>query len=107
CKPEIQSYLQQGNASTLPYESKYFDLVISINTLHNLKCFDLEKALLEIERVGKKDKYLVVESFRNEEEKVNLLYWQLTCASFYSPEEWNWWFDKTGFNGDHCFIYFE
>jgi ubiquinone/menaquinone biosynthesis C-methylase UbiE len=104
---EIKPFLTVGNATHLPYPDKHFDLIISINTLHNLKCYELEKSLNEIERVGKKNKYLVVESFRNEDEKVNLLYWQLTCASFYSPEEWQWWFDKTGYSGDHCFIYFE
>jgi protein-L-isoaspartate(D-aspartate) O-methyltransferase len=72
-----------------------------------LPCTKLETALQEIERVGKKNKYLVVESFRNEEEKVNLLYWQLTCRSFYSPEDWAWWFKRTGYSGDHSFIYFE
>lgn len=106
-KEEVQPFLVQGNAKQLSYSSQYFDLVISINTLHNLLCYDLESALKEIERVGKKNKYLVVESFRNEEEKVNLLYWQLTCASFYSPQEWEWWFQRTGYSGDHCFIYFE
>ena len=60
----------------------------------------------EIERVGK-NKYLVVESYRNEEEKANLLYWQLTCESFYRPEAWAWWFQQTGYTGDWSFIYFE
>lgn len=105
-KEEIRSHLIQGHANHLPFKDKSFDLVISLNTLHNLHCYDLDKALREIERVGK-NKYLVVESYRNEEEKANLLYWQLTCESFYTPEEWMWWFEKTGFTGDHSFIYFE
>ena len=106
-KEEVKNNLVVGNANNLPYEDNYFDLVISINTLHNLPCYDLQKALKEIERVGKNKKYIVVESYRNEEEKANLLYWQLTCESFYSPEEWKWWFIQTGFTGDHSFIYFE
>ena len=60
-----------------------------------------------MERVGKKHKYLCVESYRNEEEKANLLYWQVTCEAFCSPKEWEWWFEKTGYSGDHSFIYFE
>ncbi len=75
--------------------------------LHNLYCYDLEKALREIERVGRRDKYIVVESYRNEDEKANLLYWQLTCRMFCTPEEWQWWFDHCGYTGDHSFIYFE
>jgi len=106
-KEEIRSSLQVANANKLPFEDAYFDLVISINTLHNLHCYDLEKAFKEIMRVGKNNKYIVVESYRNEEEKANLLYWQLTCESFFSPEEWNWWFNHCNYTGDHSFIYFE
>ncbi len=107
CKPEISDYLLQGNANNLPYEDNYFDLVISLNTIHNLHTYDLEKALREIKRVSKDKKYLCVESYRNEKEKANLLYWQVTCESFYTPEEWEWWFSKTSYDGDHSFIFFE
>jgi len=103
----VKPYLQIADAEQLPFADKSFDLVISINTLHNLPCAKLEKALKEIERVGKNNKYLVVESYRNEEEKANLLYWQLTCKSFYSPKDWEWWFKHIGYQGDHSFIFFE
>lgn len=106
-KREIKEFLEVGNANDLPYEDNSFELVISINTFHNLHCYDLHKALREIERVGKDNKYICVESYRNEEEKANLLYWQVTCESFCTPEEWEWWFRKTGYTGDHSFIYFE
>jgi hypothetical protein len=82
-------------------------LVISINTLHNLYCYDLDKALREIQRVGRRHRYVVVESYRTEEEKANLLYWQLTCEGFYTPAEWEWWFQRCGYEGDWSFIYFE
>jgi protein-L-isoaspartate(D-aspartate) O-methyltransferase len=85
-KEEIRPFLEVGNANALPYSDRSFDLVVSINTLHNLECFDLDRALREIERVGRRHRYVVVESFRNEEEKANLLYWQLTCESFHRPE---------------------
>ncbi len=106
-KEEIKDKLKVGNATALPYPDHYFDLVISITTLHNLHNYDLDKALREFERVSKKNKYLCVESYRNEEEKANLLYWQVTCESFCTPEEWDWWFKLTGYTGDHSFIYFE
>ena len=106
-KPEVREFLKVGNATQLPFPDHSFDLVVSITTLHNLYCFDLEKALGEIERVGKKNKYIVVESYRNEVEKANLLYWQLTCESFYTPEEWEWWFKRCGYSGDYSAIYFE
>lgn len=106
-KEEIKACLQIGNATSLPFPDNYFDFVFSITTLHNLHCYDLDKALREIERVGKKNKYICVESYRNEEEKANLLYWQVTCEAFNTPQEWDWWFRQTGFTGDHSLIYFE
>ncbi len=106
-KEEIRDRLQVGHAKQLPFPDQYFDLVVSITTLHNLHNYDLDPALREIERVGKKNKYVCVESYRNEQEKANLLYWQVTCESFCTPEEWDWWFKQTGYTGDHSFIYFE
>lgn len=105
-KEEVRDRLQVGNATKLPWPDDHFDLVISLNTLHNLHCYDLDPALREMERVGKR-KYLCVESYRNEVEKANLLYWQVTCEAFNTPEEWEWWFRQTGYTGDHSFIYFE
>lgn len=106
-KEEVKGFLDVGHARKLPYEDQSFDLVISINTLHNLHCYDLDSALREIERVGRRHKFICVESYRNEVEKANLLYWQLTCEAFCTPEEWDWWFRQTGYTGDHGFIFFE
>lgn len=106
-KEEIKDKLIIGNATSLPFEDNYFDFVFSLNTFHNLECYDLFTALKEMERVGKSNKYICVESYRNEVEKANLLYWQVTCEAFNTPKEWDWWFEQTGYTGDHSFIYFE
>ena len=106
-KDEIQSFLQVGNAVSLPFDDDSFDLVISINSLHNLYIDELWQALQEIERVGCGARYVTAESYRNEREKVNLLYWQLTCRSFYAVHEWEWVFRQSGYSGDYSFIYFE
>ena len=104
--PEVKHLITHGTAAKLPYPDKAFDLVFSINTLHNLHTRELDQALREMERVGKQQ-YLCVESYRNEVEKANLLYWQVTCEQFNSPEDWEWWFRATRYAGDHSFIFFE
>ena len=106
-KEEIKPSLDLGSACELPYPDKHFDLVISLTTLHNLYIYDLEKAFSEITRVSKRNAYIVVESYRNEEEKTNLLYWQLTCECLFTPAEWECVFKKFGYKGDYSFIYFE
>ncbi len=106
-KEEVRPFLQVGGADKLPYPDRHFDLVVSLTTFHNLKVDALFAALAEAERVGRGGKYIMIESYRNEREKVNLLYWQLTCESFYSPEEWQWLMTKAGYTGDYGCIYFE
>ena len=105
-KKEIKKYLIKHDISNkLPFSKSYFDLVLSINTIHNLEIFNLENAIKEIQRVGKK-KLIIVESFRNEKELFNLQCWALTCQSFFSKKEWIWLFNRHKYNGNYEFIYF-
>ena len=104
---DVRPHVVRGTAAHLPFADKSFDLVVSINTLHNLRVAELDSAFREIERVGRGAKYVVVDTFRNEREKVNLMYWQLTCQCFYTPEDWHWWFAHTGYSGDHAFVHFD
>lgn len=108
-KEEIKDDLLLAPAQNLPFEDNEFDFVLSLGTFHNLRIYDLEKALSEMNRVGKNPEkmYIMLESYRNEKERVNLLYWQLTCESFYSVEEWEWLYNRFGYNGDYSFIFFE
>ncbi|ACS78622.1 class I SAM-dependent methyltransferase [Maridesulfovibrio salexigens] len=106
-KEEIRENLFiQRAEEPFPYTDNKFDLVISINSLHNLPIFNLKKALGEIERVGR-NKYLCVESYRNEQELFNLQCWALTCESFFSKDEWGWIFKEFNYSGDYELIYFE
>ncbi len=106
-KEEVRGMLQYGQAQELPFEDNEFDLVISLATLHNLKVYDLKRAIEEIGRVGKSNSYIMVESYRNDREEANMLYWQLTCASYYSVDEWEWLYKEWGYKGDYSFIFFE
>ncbi len=107
-KPEVRQFLQVGNARALPFADGSFDFVFSITTLHNLYLDDLWAALGEIARVSKGGRgHITVEAYRNEREKVNLMYWQLTCRAFHTPQEWEWLFAKAGYTGDYGYIYFE
>ncbi len=106
-KDEVKPFLQVGNCTELPFDDDSFDFVFTLNTFHNLRNYELDKALREVERVGRGHKYVGVESYRNEREKANLLYWQLTCESFLNPDEWRWAFEQAGYTGDYGFIFFE
>ena len=103
----VKPFLRVGNAMALPYPDQHFDLVLCVNTLHNLYLPGLFQALREIQRVGRGGKFIVMDSYRSEREKVNLLYWQLTCECIFTPAEWEWIFQQTGYTGDWDFVCFE
>jgi len=105
--PDLKANLFKYRAQDpFPYPDKYFDLVVSLGTLHNLHIFELEVAVAEIERVGSQG-YIMVESFRNEHEMFNLECWALTAESIMDVAEWKWIYDRFGFTGDYEFIFFE
>ena len=106
-KQEIKPHLKKATATDLPFADHSFDFVYSLNVFHNFAVYDLQAAMKEMMRVGKQQRYICIESYRNESEKVNLLYWQLTCASFYSTQEWQWLLRYWGYEGDVGYIFFE
>ena len=106
-KTEIRDNLfLYGAQDRYSYGDNYFDLVISLGCIHNLRIFELETAIKEVERVGK-NKYIMVESYRNEQEQFNLQCWALTAESFFDTAEWIWLYNHFGYTGDYEFIYFE
>lgn len=106
-KQEIKSSLFVHNAKDIyPFGDKEFDLAFSLGVLHNLKIYELRNAVKEIERVSKQ-KYIMVEAYRDEAELFNLECWALTCESFFRPDEWVWLYNEFGYTGDFEFIYFE
>lgn len=104
--PLIKDELVAGSCTSLPFEDNSFDLVISINVLHNLGVKELVCSLSEIARVSKSSSYLCVESYRTEDEKWNLMRWQLTCEAFHRPEDWRYLFELADYRGDYEFIFF-
>ena len=88
-----------------PFDQHEFDLVISLGTLHNLRLPQLKSALQEIERAGRQ-KYVMVESYRNEQEMFNLQCWALTAETLLGTEAWIWLYQQFGYTGDYEFIYF-
>ena len=105
-KQEVKEQLFIHHAQDpFPFQENEFDLAISLGCLHNLRIFELEMALKEMERVASNG-YLMLESYRNEQEQFNLQCWALTCESFFDTKEWVWLYENFGYKGDYEFIYF-
>ena len=101
CMNEVKDNLEVGNANKLEFEDDYFDLVISINTIHNLEKDECAKSLREIERVSKKDKFIIVDAYKNDEEKKRMFAWNLTAKTILHVNEWKAFFRENGYTGDY------
>lgn len=100
-KPEVKHLLRQGDARSLPFEDQSFDLVISINTIHNLVKDELKQALREIQRVSRGNAFVTMDAWRNDAEKEALLKWNLTAKTYMHVEDWKALFHEVGYTGDY------
>ena len=98
---EVRKFLKIANAKKLPYSSNSFDVVISINTVHNLEKEECAIALQEISRVSKKYSFITVDAYRNNEEKKRMLEWNLTAKTIMSVDDWVLFFKKVKYVGDY------
>jgi len=105
CEPEVVGRLQIGSAEILPFPDHSFDVVLAINSLHNLKKPELLQALHEMGRVAKKGQFLQVDSYRTEEEKQIFESWVLTAYTYGYPREWEAIFKEVGYEGDYYWTF--
>lgn len=98
---EVKNSLKVADARYLPFPDDYFDLVISINTVHNLDIEGCSDALREIQRVTKKNSYITVDAYRDDEEKKRMHSWNLTAKTIMSVDEWKLFFKQINFKGDY------
>ena len=100
---DLRMRMITGTAERLPWPDKSFDLVVSINVVHNLSRAKVIEALKEIERVGKGKSYIVVDAYKTEEEKKLFLSWCLTAETHGTPDFWLDIFKEAGYNGYYSF----
>lgn len=110
CIPEkFAVELFTASATKMPIGDRTVDFVMSLATLHNLSPFGVRDAIEEINRVLRDDvrAYITVESWNTEQQRMNLLDWQLTCQTFLSTNDWRKLFDECGYRGDYEFLVFD
>ncbi|MFZ4477920.1 MAG: class I SAM-dependent methyltransferase [Saprospiraceae bacterium] len=98
---DMRPFLQVADAVALPFADKSFDVVISINTVHNLELEDCARALQEIERVSRGKSFVTVDAYRTEEEKSRMYAWNLTAKTIMPVNDWIAFFAEVGYTGDY------
>ena len=102
---DMRPHVAVGDAQKLEFPDKSFDVVIAINTIHNLERDACGQALREIERVARRGAFVTVDAYRNDVEKDRMFAWNLTGRTIMSVEEWVAFFAQVGYTGDyHWFI---
>ena len=82
----------------LPYGDGEFDLVISAGLSITCDQFELQTALQEMQRVGRKD-YLMLKAIAMNRNCSTCKCWALTAESFFDVSEWIWLYRHFGYNG--------
>lgn len=98
---EMKPFLKVGDAKDLSmFMDKEFDLVISINTVHNLKLDECKHAIKEIQRVAK-NAFITMDAWRNDDEKERMHKWNLTAETYMHVDDWKKLFAEIGYTGDY------
>ena len=97
----VKPYLQIGNAKELPFENDSFDLVISINTIHNLPPAECKQAVREVQRVSRKGSFITMDAWRTEDERIRLSKWNITALTYMHINDWKILFKEAGYTGDY------
>jgi SAM-dependent methyltransferase len=97
----MKPHVMVADARKLPFEDKSFDVVISINTVHNLERTELISAVQEIQRVQRRGAFVTVDAYRDEEERRRMDAWNLTAKTILSVNEWRRLFAEAGYTGDY------
>ncbi|NEW86424.1 class I SAM-dependent methyltransferase [Rhodopseudomonas sp. WA056] len=98
---DMKPHVGVASAVKLPFADKSFDVVISINTVHNLVRDDCATALREIERVARRGAFITVDAYRDDEEKRRMTAWNLTAQTIMHVDEWKAFFAEVGYTGDY------
>lgn len=98
---DMKSHVQVADAKELLFKDNSFDVVISINSVHNLEREECAVALKEIERVSRKNSFITVDAYRDDKEKELMLAWNLTAKTIMHVNEWKAFFKEIGYTGDY------
>jgi SAM-dependent methyltransferase len=100
---DIRPRIVRGTAAALPYPDAAFDVVLCINTIHNLPLDLCQQAVREIVRVTRPGghSYIQVDSWLTEQQRQDFLNWQLTAQTYMEPAAWRALFAECGYAGDY------
>jgi len=98
--PVAKGHLEVGDCKDIKFPDDSFDLVISITTVHNLALEECKQSMREIMRVTRKDAFIVVDAWTNDEERERMMGWNLTALTMMHADDWEKMFAEVRYTGD-------
>ena len=102
-KRKILPHMIKGSAEKLPWPDNSFDVVLSINTTHNLSEDKIKQSIYEMNRVCRNpnNMFIQLDSYRTPEEKERMENWVLTAETMKDIDGWLNLFKESGYKGDY------
>lgn len=103
CHPDVVGKLHLGDARNLPFPDNSFDLIFSINVIHNFNKLECKKAIKEMIRVSrnKSKMFIQVDAYENKKDLELFKKWVLTAKTCLKPKQWKALFAEVGYTGDY------
>tara|TARA_Y100000310_G_C20663349_1_gene806035 strand:+ start:1486 stop:2244 length:759 start_codon:yes stop_codon:yes gene_type:complete len=105
---KILPFIIKVSAENLPYPDNSFDVVLAINTIHNLPKPECKKSIQEMLRVCKPNGHIFiqVDAYKTPEDLERMKWWVLTAETMLSEDDWLEFYKEAGFDGDYFWTTF-
>jgi cyclopropane fatty-acyl-phospholipid synthase-like methyltransferase len=107
CPLGMVGRIHRGDILDLHFPDNSFELVLSINVVHNIDEKHVPLALQELQRVSTGNCFITVDSYRTLEEKAIFEDWVLTAKTHGYPDWWREKFAECGYDKDYDFTIWE
>lgn len=107
CKEEVRPRLFLMSAHRLGFPDAAFDLVVSVDTIHNLPEGLADVAIREMMRVSRGRCFVQLASYSTAAEEEAVRVWGTTVKTFRSAGQWLECFERVGYGGEYWLKVFE
>lgn len=100
---KVRKHIKFSNYYDLPFKSNFFDAVFSFHCIYRLNFGDMIKAIKEIQRVSKKNTYITLGAYYDQEGKRLYDKWGIISTSHLHVNDWKKIFKYIKYKGDYSF----
>lgn len=100
---DVKDKIVLSNPTQLPFNDNYFDFVLGLGVIYTLNIGEAIKALREIIRVSKKNAFVTLASYENQDDYFLFKQWTLLGSTLLKKSEWIKILSYCNYEGDYFF----